>query len=72
MHRTSIDPPARPSRFEESLQTPGGTVQRDFRLAATLDSGRKISLSGLEIGLGEVLGWHQMWRHPAYEAQALG
>jgi hypothetical protein len=36
------------------------------------DSGGKIALSGLEIGLGEVLGWHQMWRHPAYEAQALG
>ncbi len=37
MHRTSIDPPVCPSRFEESLQTPGGTVQRDFRLAAPLE-----------------------------------
>ncbi len=26
------DPPVRLSRFEESLQTPGGTVQRDLRL----------------------------------------
>ena len=45
------DPPVRPSRFEESLQTPGGTTQRDLDLAAHWDSGRKISLSGLEIGL---------------------
>jgi hypothetical protein len=28
------DPPVRLSRFEESLQTPGGTVQRDHGLAA--------------------------------------
>ncbi len=35
MHRTSIGLPVRPSRLEESLQTPGGTVQRDLGLAAT-------------------------------------
>ncbi len=52
MRRTSIDTPVRPSRFEESLQTPGGTVQRDRGLAGPLgNSGRKIALSGLEIGL---------------------
>ena len=34
MHRTSIDPPVCLSRFEESLQTPGGTAQRDLDLAA--------------------------------------
>jgi hypothetical protein len=40
-------------RFEESLQTPGGTVQRDLGLAAPWDSRGKIALSGLEIGVGE-------------------
>ncbi len=47
------DPPVRLSRFEESLQTPGGIVQRDHGLAAPWDSEGKIALSGLEIGLGD-------------------
>ncbi len=44
----------RPLRLEESLQTPGGTVQRDHGLAGPWDSKRKIALSGFEIGVGEV------------------
>ncbi len=48
----------------------GGLVQRDLDLAALFgDSGRQIALSGLEIGLGEVLVWHRMWQHPDYEAR---
>ncbi len=54
MRRAAIDL-VRPSRFEESLQTPGGTAQRDLGLAAPCgDSGGKIALRGVEIGVGEV------------------
>ena len=30
------------------------------------ESERKIALSGLENGVGEVLGWDRMWRHPTW------
>jgi hypothetical protein len=33
------------------------------------DSEPWIALSGLDIGAGEVLGWHRMWRHPGYEVR---
>ena len=68
MRRSAIDL-VRPSRFEESLQTPGGTVQRDLGLAAPWDSRQRIALSGLENGMSEVLGWHRMWRDLDYAAR---
>ncbi len=50
MRRAAIDP-VRPSRFEESLQTPEGPYSAISTWPLIGDSGRQIALSGLEIGL---------------------
>ncbi len=52
-----------------TLCGPQGLAESLLDVLEPWDSNRQIALSGLENGVGEVLVWHRMWRHPDYEAR---